>query len=111
MAKVERYGKGEEAKTSSRRGSVNNKRRLDAFTKGRGDVEADWGGCDCKWLQAVVVAITSLGGAVTIGLSRDKGAHSMTLLLDGDRETLWFNGSADLDNELKTVIGSLEALT
>lgn len=92
------------------RGSTNNKRRLDAFQKGVGSTPGDWGGCDPRRLQAVLVAITGLGGAVTFGLSRDGGAHSVTLLLDGERETLWFNGNAELDEELDMVIGALDAM-
>lgn len=92
-----------------RRGSTNNAKRLDAFRNRIGAADASWGGCDPKWLQAVVVSITGLGGAVTYGLSRDGGAHSVTLMLDGERETMWYNGDADLDDALKTIVGSLEA--
>jgi hypothetical protein len=38
------------------------------------------------------------------------GAHSLTLLLDGERETLWFNASADLDGELNEIIEMLKGL-
>ncbi len=92
------------------RGSKDNKRRLDAFGGAGDGAFADWSGCDCGRLQAVVLGITSLGGAVTFGLSRDMGAYMITLLLDGQKETLWFNGNADLDDELLTVIGKLESL-
>lgn len=101
----------ESSRGRSKRGSVNNPARLEAFAGRSGKGEADWGNCDAKRLQAVVVAITRLGGAVTIGLSRDQGAHSMTLLLDGGRETLWFNGNADLDEELLGVEGVLESMS
>lgn len=94
-----------------RRGSVNNAGRLDAFHERAGRGGADWGGCDQARLQGVVVAITELGGAITIGLSRDKGAHFMTLLLDDEKSTLWFNGDADLDAELDAVYERLAALT
>jgi hypothetical protein len=100
---ADRDGKG-------KRGSTNNGRRLDSFQKRVGTTAGDWGGCDAQRLQDVVVAITELGGAVTIGLSRDRGAHSITLLLDGERETLWFNGNADLDAELDNVLGALAAM-
>jgi len=93
-----------------KRGSVKNDTRLSAFAARGAGGGADWGGCDCSRLQAVVVAITSMGGAVTIGLSRDLGAHSLTLLLDGERETLWFNGSADLDEELGLVLATLNGM-
>ncbi len=95
---------------NKKRGGTNNKNRLDSFAGSHGSGGADWGGCDPGKLQTVVVAINALGGAVTIGLSRDKGAHSLTLLLDGQRQTLWFNGDADLNEELDTVIGTLEAM-
>lgn len=93
-----------------RRGSVNNKKRLEAFGKSASDVAVEWSGCDAELLQAVIEGITSLGGAITLGLSRDRGAYMMTLLLDDDRETLWFNGSADVDEELRLVLGKLEAM-
>ncbi len=89
------------------RGSTRNDNRLDAFAGGVGASEADWGACDAARLQTVVVGITSMGGAVTLGLSRDLGAYSLTLLLDGNRQTLWFNGNADLNNELDDVAAVL----
>ncbi len=92
------------------RGTVRNDNRLAAFSKGNGKGGADWGGCNESKIQAVVVGITSLGGAVTFGLSRDKGAHSLTLLLDDKRETMWFNGDAVLDDELDDVVATLDTL-
>ena len=92
------------------RGSVRNTDRLAAFSSGKGEGGADWGTCDPTRLQAVVIGITALGGAVTFGLSRDMGAHSCTLLLDGNRTTLWFNGGADLDEELDGVAATLADL-
>lgn len=94
----------------STRGRTDNSSRLAAFAGSRKSGTADWGGCDPRWLQAIVVAITGLGGAVTIGLSRDGGAYSLTLLLDGERETLWFNGNAELDAELEKVYQTLETM-
>ncbi|KKL06103.1 hypothetical protein LCGC14_2599390 [marine sediment metagenome] len=92
------------------RGSVKNSRRLDAFAKRSGAGDASWKNCDQDWVRSVVVAITDLGGAATFGLSRDRGAYSLTLLLDDTRETLWFNGDADLDDELRTVVSKLDAM-
>lgn len=92
------------------RGSTRNTDRLSAFAGRDGTGTADWGTCDPARLQAVVVAITALGGAITLGLSRDLGAHSLTLLLDGQRTTLWFNGNAELDAELEGVKATLDTL-
>ena len=92
------------------RGSTDNRKRLAAFARGGDSSGADWGGCDPARLQGVIASITALGGAVTFGLSRDKGAHSLTLLLDSEKQTLWFNGGADLDEELDDVLGTIAAL-
>ncbi len=94
-----------------KRGSTNNQSRLEAFGRGSGTTAGDWGGCDAGRMQAVVVGITGLGGAVTFGLSRNGGAHSVTLMLDGERQSLWFNGDADLTEELRLIIDKLEAMS
>ncbi len=94
----------------SKRGSVNNGARLEAFTRKRGSGSADWGGCSPDLVQAIITGITELGGAVTFGLSRDQGAHSLTLMLDGSKATMWFNGSADLGEELQAVVDTLKQL-
>ncbi len=105
-ASNEKYGK---QKTQGR-GTVRNPDRLAAFASGSGSGGADWGGCDPERLQTVVVKITELGGAITFGLSRDAGAHSLTLMLDGSRQTLWFNGGADLNIELEGVADTLDGM-
>lgn len=97
-------------KKKGARGAVRNSDRLAAFANGTASGNADWGGCDARKLQAVMVAITALGGAVTFGLSRNQGAHSLTLLLDDNRTSLWFNGDADLDEALDGVVATLETL-
>lgn len=92
------------------RGTVKNASRLEAFADERRKGNADWGSCNSNLLQAVVVGITSIGGAVTFGMSRDDGAHSLTLMLDESRKTLWFNGDADLDDELNKVVDTLDGI-
>ena len=85
--------------------------RLGAFGGGGDDASADWTSSDCEWLQTVVVAITRLGGAVTFGLSRDMGAYMVTLLLDGERETLWFGARQDLNKEMREIVEKLDAIS
>lgn len=91
-------------KKRGKRGSVRNDRRLDALAQRRMGEKADWGGASPERIQAVIVNATVLGGAVTFGTSRDGGAYSVTVMLDGHRETLWFNGDSELDEELQAVI-------
>lgn len=98
-------------KIKGKRGSVNNKRRLDAFENDRLTEGADWGGCDAAKMQTVVRMITELGGAVTFGMSRDNGAYSLTLMLDSSRKTLWFNGDSDLNEDLEGVAATLDTLS
>lgn len=109
MPTAEEMGQGRR-RGSGKRGSVNNAKRLAGLTGGTKTSGADWGNCDPRWLAGVVVQITAKGGACTFGCSRDGGAHSLTLLLDGERETLWFNGDADLDAELERVYTYLDSL-
>jgi len=100
----------EAKRNGSTRGSVRNEDRLEAFAAGSNVAGADWGGSDPGRLQGVIVQITELGGAVTIGLSRDKGSHMLTLLLGSSRQTLWFNGDADLDEKLDEVAAKLASM-
>ena len=94
-------------KKRAARGSVNNSNRLAAFQSKGNRGSASWENVNCDLLHAVVVGITSMGGALTVGLSRDKGAHSLTLLLDDQRVTLWFNGDADLNEKLQEVLETI----
>lgn len=103
-------GRGTKKSGKNKRGSVRNDRRLAAIAQRRTTSAADWLGCASERVQAVVHQITSIGGAVTFGTSRDGGAYSVTLLLDGERETLWFNGDAELDDELQAIVETLAAL-
>lgn len=102
---TQKLGKGK-----GRRGSVRNQDRLEAFARPKPANGGDWGGCNSELLQAVVVGITQLGGAVIFGLSKTQGAHSLTLLLDERKSTMYFNGDADLDAELQEVIQILKAI-
>ncbi len=103
-------GRGAGTQGGTSRGSVKNASRLDTLKGRDGKGSAEWSSCDAELLQAVVAGITAMGGAITLGLSRDQGAHSLTLLLDDTRATLWFNGDADLDAELREVLAYIEEM-
>jgi len=104
------YPGGTGAAKSRSRGSVRNKDRLAAFVTEAEKGSGDWGTASPHLLQAVIVAITSRGGAVLFGLGRDNGAHNLTMMLDGKKKTLWFNGDASLDEELERVADTFLAM-
>lgn len=110
MPRAEEIARGEKRKGSGSRGSVKNGERLrNLFNHGEGR-RADWGSVDPGAIASTVEAVTGRGGAISFGTSRDGGAYSVTLFLDGERETLWFNGDADVEGELENIrvlIGSL----
>ncbi len=107
---VAKSQKHERTTKRAKRGSTDNKRRLDAFKNKAASSSAEWAACSPDKLQGVIDQITQLGGAITLGLSRNRGSYSLTLLLDDTRETMWFNGDVVLDDELDNIAGELEAL-
>jgi len=106
------FGDGDNKRKGKTRGSTENGSRLarlGALSQQSGT--ADWGEALPENIAAVVMGVTRLGGAASFGLSRDKGAYNLTLFLDGERTTLWFNGDAALDEELTKVIIKLDAIS
>ncbi len=95
---------------NGKRGRVNNKGRLAAFKKKEQVGDASWATCSAEWMYTVVVGMTRMSGAVMFGVSRDGGAHSLTLFLDKDKTTLWFNGDADLDEALEEVVQTIDEM-
>jgi len=95
----------EAKRKTKKRGSVDNAGRLKRILAGTGQQsgKADWSGADPRWLAAIIHVVTRVGGAVSFGYSRDGGAYSVSVMLDGERETLWFNGGVDIDAELEGV--------
>jgi hypothetical protein len=95
---------------NKKRGSVDNAGRLKKLLAGSGQQtgKADWSAADPRWIAGVVHAVTRLGGAVSFGYSRDMGAYSVSIMLDGERETLWFNGGSDIDAELEGVYATFD---
>lgn len=69
---------------------------LQSRNDGGSDV-ADWGCVTPKILIDLIQVVSSLGGAVRIGYTRDMGAYSIGVYLDDDRETFYCRPSDDLD--------------
>lgn len=72
--------------------------------------ERGWDETDPRFLQWVLVAMGHLGGAVTFGRSRDRQALSVTLLLEGERTSVWIAPSQEVEAELQKIAERLEAI-
>lgn len=106
------FGDGDNKRKGKARGSTDNASRLAGLGGAKGAAgAADWGEAMPENITAVILGVTRLGGAASFGLSRDKGAYNLTLFLDGERQTLWFNGDAALDEELMKVVIYLDGIS
>jgi len=106
------YGDGDNKRKGKARGTADNATRLSRLGElSQSGGKADWGEALPENLAAVVMGVTRLGGAASFGLSRDKGAYNLTLFLDGERTTLWFNGDCALDEELVKVVIKLDGIS
>lgn len=97
--------------SSGKRGSVNNASRLAGLQPIREAAgTATWEGAQPGWIAAVVIAATVRGYIISFQLSRDSGAHGLSLYGEGENVRLWFNGDADLDVELEKIFVYLQAM-
>lgn len=60
----------------------------------------DWSAIKPETLHELILAVTSQGGAVRFGLSRDGTALAVGILGDGDPYTEWFRPSDDIEANL-----------
>ncbi len=105
------FGDGDNSKKKSR-GASNVGKKLEGFGKAQGAAgTCDWGEAMPENISAVVLGITRIGGAVSFGLSRDKGAYNVTLMLEGERRTVWINGNEPLDEKLTEIIIQLDGIS
>jgi len=104
-------GDNEIGKGKAKRGTNDTASALSALgSRGRNPGKLNWDDADPKNLAAVIVSAVEAGGAASFSRSRDAGAVSLTIYLDGDKKTLWFNKDSSLDDELEVVIHFLSSL-
>jgi len=73
--------------------------------KARGSQQkADWTSIDGGTLQAVIAAVTSNGGAIRFGYTRDGGGYAVGILGDGDPYTEYLRPSDDVTGYLEEII-------
>lgn len=94
-----------------KRGATNVARSLDGLGSAKGQTGgADYAEADFALVAGILIETTRRGGAVSLGLSRDKGAYNVTIFLDGDRRTVWINGDSDLNVELEKILHFIASL-
>lgn len=111
MSNEAKFVRGTKGSRKGGRGTVKNDARLSGLQSSNPVTgNADWGRARPEWVSAVVSAATLQGCIVSFQLSRDGGAHGLSLYLGGENVRLWFNGDADLDIELEKVFEYLQLL-
>jgi hypothetical protein len=99
------------SKKGKKRGATNVARSLDGLGQAKGTSGgADYAEADFSFVAGIIIETTRRGGAVSLGLSRDKGAYNVTIFMDGDRRTVWINGDADLNAELEKILHFMASL-
>lgn len=76
----------------------------------RGNAAADWRTVDFTWLAGVVIETTSRGGMVSFGLSRDRGAYSINIFLEGDSRKIWVSSEEDINAKLEEITHFMASL-
>lgn len=93
------------------RGATNVTRSLDGLGSAQGQPgSASYDLADGGLLFGIIIQISKRGGAVSFGLSRDRGAYNVTLFLDGTRKTVWISSSEDVNAKLEEIFHYLLAL-
>jgi hypothetical protein len=65
---------------------------------------ADWESADSDLLKRAVAIVSSRGGALRFGYTRDGGAYAIGILGDGDPYTEYLRPTDDIDEYLRALI-------
>jgi len=94
------------AKPSGRdsRGQSDIQRRREERRRNRGQASVcDWASADPERIIALITTVTAQNGLCSFGYTRDAGAYTVTVILDGERYTDYCRPTEDVN-------GFLEAL-
>lgn len=80
---------------------INRRRRQE--TRGTGEI-ADWASADGNLIVAAISAVSSTGGALRFGYTRDKGSYAIGILGDGEPYTEYVRPTENLDEYLRGLI-------
>lgn len=80
-------------------GDVQSKLAQRRANRGKAAV-TDWGTADPQRIVALISAVTVQNGLCSFGYTRDAGAYTVTVILDGERFTDYCRPTEDLDSFL-----------
>lgn len=87
-----------------KRGATNNASRLAGMGKAAAQRDrASWSEVNENVMLYLVYIVTSAGGAVRFGASRDGMVLSVGIYLDGDSVTLWLDGEGTQSEQLQRI--------
>jgi len=84
---------------NNQRASSNNslQQRREERRRNRGQASiCDWGTVDSERIVALISAVASQGGLCSFGYTRDTGAYTVTVIMDGERYTDYCRATEDV---------------
>lgn len=94
------------ARTNERSGRNSNtiQQRREERRRNRGQAAVcDWGAASPERIVALISAVTAQNGLCSFGYTRDAGAYTVTVILDGERYTDYCRPTEDVDTFLDSL--------
>jgi len=89
----------------SRRNDDTLSARRSARRTARGNAApADWGTADAERIVALISAVTRENGLCSFGYTRDGGTYTVTVILDGEKDTDYCRPTEDLNAFLDNLV-------
>lgn len=79
--------------------SIQQRREERRRSRGQASV-ADWGAADPGRIVSLISTVTAQNGLCSFGYTRDLGAYTLTVILDGERYTDYCRPTEDIDSFL-----------
>jgi len=86
-------------RTRSSNNSLQQRREERRKSRGKNSV-CDWANADPQRIVALIQAVTAQNGLCSFGYTRDAGAYTLTVILDGERYTDYCRPTEDVDSFL-----------
>ncbi len=96
-----------------RKSEMGRKKKSPSFTEftkeGTFEHEADWSSVDASAIRNLIVSINAIGGAIRFGRTRDGGAYSMGLHINGEHTNRYVAITEDINVKLLAITAEIDA--